>query len=85
MEKIFSARMDEAYIYRLKQISEILHASKKASLEKAIDMLWAKLDANDSGVFNSGFGIWKDRKGNTEELSSKIKAEFRKSYDRNHE
>ena len=60
----------------------MLHASKKSTLEKAIDLLWNILDSAESGVFTSGFGIWKDRKETTEELSSNIKSEFKKNYER---
>lgn len=80
MEKVFSARMDEEYVYRLKKIAETLHASKKATLEKAIDLLWNKFNANSAGAFTTGFGIWQDRQETTDELSQHIKTEFRKSY-----
>ena len=82
MEKVFSARMDEAHINRLNKISELLHASKKATLEKAIDLLWGKVDSKNSQAFSAAFGIWGDKVQSTETISNEIKKEFRKSYER---
>ena len=77
--------MDDEYIYRLKRMSETLHASKKATLEKAIDLLWAKFNSKTAGVFTAGFGIWRDRQESTDELTFKIKNEFTRSYERHHQ
>lgn len=77
--------MDEEYIYRLKKIAETLHVSKKATLERAIDMLWNKFNSKNIGVFTSGFGIWRDRQESTDELSLRIKTEFKKSYEKHHQ
>ena len=62
MDKIFSARMDEAVIRQIARLAERLKTSKKAVVEKAVQVYAETLDA-ESGVdvFERTLGAWKRR------------------------
>jgi len=60
MDKIFSTRMDEAVIQRIRMLAAAKHTSQKAIIEAAIDH-YAKETANlaDVDIFSKTSGAWR--------------------------
>jgi len=68
MDKILSARVDEAIIRQIGRMAQKLHTSKKAVIEAAI-LYYAEQDKTKQpgDVFEETFGAWKrpERPGET--------------------
>jgi hypothetical protein len=85
MDKVFSARIDEAVLRELDVATGRLGMTKKAFLEKAIRLAAANLGqaANDE-IWESAFGAWQ-REESAEETVARAKNAFRKAASRHHE
>jgi hypothetical protein len=85
MDKVFSARINEAVLRELGVATERLGITKKAFLEKAIRLAAANLGraANDE-IWESAFGAWQ-REESTRETVARAKGAFRKAATRHHE
>ncbi len=82
MDKIFSARMDEAVIQRIGSLARRLRTSKKRVVENAVAEYAAKLDEREgTDVFEQTSGAWK-RKEPAPRLMEKVRGEFRKAMTR---
>lgn len=59
MDKIFSARLDEAVIRRIAALAQRLGTSKKAVVEGALRMYAESVDAHENvDVFDQTSGAW---------------------------
>lgn len=85
MDKILSARVDEAVLMRLGNLAKQLHKSKKSILENAI-LLYAnqveKMGKQDA--FDCTFGAWERDEEVTETVNQSRRA-FNKSMGRHHQ
>ena len=62
MDKILSARIDEAVAERIGGLARQLRTSKKSVIERAVALLAAKVEADaGSDVFEQTSGVWKRR------------------------
>lgn len=60
MDKILSARVDEAVLHKLSFLAQKLHVSKKNIIEGAIKMYAQKMESSkDNSVFEQTSGAWK--------------------------
>ena len=82
MDKIMSARMDEAVIRHIGMLAKKLGTSKKAVLENAVRYYAEKIEAEQGfDVLTYTFGGWDRDKSATETVST-IKDTMRKSQER---
>jgi hypothetical protein len=85
MDKIMSARLDEAVLDIINQISQNKRVSKKKVIEGAIRLYWQEIMAeNEQQVFKNSFAAWK-RKESAEITVKKVKQAFKKNMGRNHQ
>lgn len=83
MDKIISARIDEASANRISALARQLRTSKKAILERAIELFAAHIDTQEeTDVFEKTSGAW-IRKESPEQLVKAIRKAFRDSMLRN--
>ncbi len=83
MDKILSARVDEAVLYRLNMLAKSLHMSKKAVLEGAILAFAEKIKAkHEIDILEKTCGAWQ-REESIEETIDKTRETFRSSMLRN--
>lgn len=79
MDKILSARVDEAVLYRLNMLAKSLHMSKKAVLEGAILAFAEKVKANrEIDILEKTYGAWQ-REESVEETIDQTREKFRSS------
>ena len=82
MDKIFSARIDEAILNKVAFLAQKLHLSKKKVIEGAVEMYAQKMElASDINVFEQTRGAWK-RPESAEQTIVRSKSAFRKSMQR---
>jgi predicted transcriptional regulator len=82
MDKIMSARMDEAVIRHLDMLAKKLGTSKKAVLENAVRYYAEKIRAEQGlDIFDDTFGSWQ-RDASAAETVRTIKDAMRKSQER---
>ena len=82
MDKVFSARVDEAVIQRITSLARRLQTSKKNIVEQAVMTYAAAVDREQgSDVFDQTFGAW-DRDESPAETVEKARETFRKSMER---
>jgi hypothetical protein len=85
MDRIFSARIDDAIYQKIKDLSTKLHTSKKSVIEKAIGLLGQRFEQEkETNVFDETCGIWK-RSEVPEEIVSQVRTVFRESMRRYHQ
>ncbi len=84
MEKIFSARLDEAVLDELDRVTRQLGITKKQFLEEAIRLRAQQL-SGETGVdiWAETLGTWK-RKEKTETTIHRARRAFRRSFSRHH-
>jgi len=76
MHRILSARIDDSIYRKIKDLSLKMHASPKAVIEKAIDLLGKNYqEASKSDIFDETCGVW-NRKETPAETVSNIRAMF---------
>lgn len=82
MDRIVSARIDDKVAKQINDLAHKMHTTKKAVIEKAIELLGHKVDTEKkSDVFDRTCGIWK-RKESVKDTVSHIRTAFRKSMHR---
>jgi predicted transcriptional regulator len=82
MDRILSARIDEVIYRKINDLSQRMHTSKKAVIEKAVDLLGKSFqEGNEIDVFKETSGTWK-REETAEETVSRIRNEFNGSMNR---
>jgi predicted DNA-binding protein len=82
MDKIMSARMDEAVIQRIGMLAKKLGTSKKAILENAIRHYAEKMEADlDMDILEQTCGSWRRDESAANTVQS-IKEAMRKSQER---
>ena len=79
MDKIFSARVDEAILLRIGDLAHQLHTTKKNIIEKAVEMYAAEVQKQKkSDVFQDTFGAW-NRKERLSKTIENAREAFRSS------
>lgn len=82
MDRILSARIDDAIYRKINDLSVRLHTSKKSIIEKAIRLLGQHFEQEQGiDVFDETCGIWK-RDGAPSATVSQIRTEFGESMNR---
>ena len=82
MDKIFSTRVDESIIHRIRSLAHRLHTSNKKIVENAIEMYAARIDSEeDSDVFEQTCGAWR-RKESAARIVAKARTAFRNSMEK---
>lgn len=79
MDKIFSARVDEAILNKISFLAQRLHISKKKVIEGAISLYANSIDsAGEINVFDQTSGVW-ERPESAEQTVAHAKNAFKKS------
>ena len=79
MDKILSARVEEAVLQHIAMLAHRLHTSKKNVIETAVKLYAQKIAAQeDINILKETCGAWK-RKESPETLVKQAKEQFRKS------
>jgi predicted transcriptional regulator len=82
MDKILSARINDSIYRKINDLSLRMHTSKKAVIEKAVDLLGKSFqEENEIDVFKETSGSW-IREETAEETVSHIRDEFNSSMNR---
>jgi predicted transcriptional regulator len=82
MDKIFSARVDEAVIHRIGSLARRLHTSKKKVIEDAVTSYAKQVDRDEeSDVFDETSGAW-NRDESPEQTVDRARGAFRESMER---
>ena len=85
MDKILSARVDEATLRILGSLSRRLHTSKKKIIESAVEMYTRKIDEEQNfDLLDQTFGAW-HREESAGQLGDKSRKAFRRSMMRHQE
>jgi len=84
MEKIFSARLDEAVLDELDRVTRQLNMTKKQFLQEAIRMRAQQLrDKESTDVWTETLGAW-GRREKPETTIRRTREKFRHSFERHH-
>jgi predicted transcriptional regulator len=82
MDRILSARISDKIVKQINNLSQKMHTSKKAVIEKAIELLGRKLESEQGlDVFDQTCGAW-NRKESAADIVKQAKTAFRKSMHR---
>lgn len=82
MDKIFSARLDEAIIQRITALAQRLGITKKAVIEGAVRMYAETVDQNENvDIFDQTLGAWQRQESPTQTVNEARQA-FRSSMER---
>lgn len=85
MDRVFSARIDDAVYRKINDLADKMHSSKKAVLEKAVTLLGKQVQRKTgSDVFDETCGAWKRRESVAETVAG-IRGAFKRSFRRHHE
>lgn len=85
MQKIFSARIDEAVLHELERVTRQRGISKRQFLEEAIREHAAELTApGDSDVWAETLGAWR-RREQPETTIRRARQAFRRTFSRRHD
>ena len=78
MDIIMSARIDDRIARRISDLSRKMHTTKKAVIEKAIELLGRQVESETGeDVFKQTCGAWK-RKEAAQETVAHVRAAFKK-------
>ena len=84
MDKIFSARLDEAALDEMERVTRRLKITKRKFLEEAIHLRAQQLEGGKSDdVWSETLGAWK-RRERPETTIRKAREEFRRNFARHH-
>jgi hypothetical protein len=84
MQKIFSARLDEAALDEMDRVTRRLRMSKRQFLEEAIHLRARTLTAEDSAdVWSETLGAWR-RPEQPETTIRRARQAFRRTFERRH-
>ena len=82
MDRILSARIDDAIYRKINDLAEKMHKSKKSVIETAVKLLGRQFEQDkDKDIFDETCGIW-NRSESPGDTVSDIKAAFRQSMNR---
>jgi hypothetical protein len=81
LEKIFSARLDEAALDEMERVARRLKMTKRKFLEEAIHLRARQPDGEGADIWAETLGAWK-RKERPEATIRKARGEFRRSFTR---
>ena len=82
MDKIFSARLDESIIQRVRLLAQHLHTSKKNIIETAIRFYTKDIEEKEKiDPLEYSFGAWQ-RRESAGQLTDKIRKAFNQSMKR---
>lgn len=82
MDKILSARLDEAMVSRIGFLAQRLRTSKKRVIEEAIRLYAGQVEAEgEFDVFDRTFGAWKRKRKGARDIEA-IRAAFHNSMTR---
>ena len=82
MDRVLSARVDESVLERISGLARQLHVSKKSILERAVNALAEKVEAEGlEDVLDQTFGAWR-RPESAAETVRRSRAAFRQSMGR---
>jgi len=85
MDKILSARVDEATLRRIGILARRLHTSKKKIIESAVEMYTSKIEEEQNfDLLDQTFGAW-HRKESAGQLVDESRKAFRRSMMRHQE
>jgi hypothetical protein len=86
MDKIFSARINEAVLKRLGLLAQRLQMSKKAIIEKAISEFAQRMDAasENDDLLKESFGAWQ-RDESPETTTKEARKQFQSAMERHHQ
>jgi hypothetical protein len=83
VERIFSARLDEAALDEMERVTRRLKITKRRFLEEAIHLRARQEDASGSDVWSETVGAWK-RREKPETTIRNAREVFRRSFTRRH-
>ncbi len=84
MDKIFSARIDEAALDEMERTTRRLRMTKREFLEQAIHLRAQQLNEGEAGdIWSETLGAWR-RKGRVEMTIRSARNAFRRSFERHH-
>ena len=84
MDRVLSARLDEAIVHRISTLARHLHTSKKRVIEDAVLLYAGTVDERAKiDVFEETCGAWK-RKESATELVRQARRQFDASMTRHH-
>ena len=83
MDKIFSARLDEAALDEMERVTRRLKMTKRKFLEEAIHFRAQQLGEGSQDVWNDTSGVWR-RKEPVEKTIRSAREEFRRTFERRH-
>jgi len=83
LEKIFSARLDEAALDEMERVTRRLKMTKRRFLEEAIHLRAQQLGREDTDIWSETLGAWK-RKERPEATIRRARREFRRAFTRHH-
>jgi hypothetical protein len=78
MDKILSARVDEAVIRQIGTLAKQMGTTKKAVIEEAVRLYDEKARSGEADVFERTLGAW-SRKESPQRTVAKARTAFRKS------
>lgn len=81
MEKIFSARLDEAVLDEMERVTRKLKITKRRFLEEAIHLRARQLSEGSDDIWAETLGAWKRSEG-PDRTVRRAREEFEKSYGR---
>jgi hypothetical protein len=83
MDKILSARVDEAVIHKIGALARQMGTTKKAVIEEAVRWYGEKVQSGEADVFERTLGAW-SRKESPQQTVAKARRAFRGSMGRHH-
>jgi hypothetical protein len=83
LEKIFSARLDEAALDEMERVTRRLKMTKRKFLEEAIHLRAQQLGEAGADVWSETLGAWR-RRERPETTIRKARREFRRAFLRHH-
>lgn len=84
MQRIFSARLDEAALDEMERVTQKLKMTKRQFLEEAIHLRARQLAEEEGGdIWSETLGAW-NRREKGETTIHKVRKEFERSFGRHH-
>ena len=83
MDKVLSARVDEAVIRKIDALAKQMGTSKKAVIEEAVRQYGERVQLGEADVFERTLGAW-SRRESPQRTVSKVRRAFRGPMGRYH-
>ncbi len=85
MDKVFSARVDEAVLDELNRVAGKLGITKRQFLEEAIRLRAQQFSRReDADIWAETSGAWRRRRESTTEIIRTARRRFQRSFERHH-